>query len=88
MDVGAVAQKESPQNRSPSQTPSGMFSARSYESNEDVLPLTTTAAPIGQPSGGIVVQTDYSVDTASLNSGQAQKTMSEEELTDKRRFRF
>jgi hypothetical protein len=36
--------------------------SRSFRSNEDDLPLATTAAPMGRPLGGIMVRTEYSVD--------------------------
>lgn len=37
----------------------------SFKSNEDILPLANSGAPMGQPMGGILVQSEYSVDRTS-----------------------
>lgn len=55
---------------------------QSFKSNEDVLPLATTAAPMGQPLGGIMVRSEYSVDRLSPLAQTATQ-----EDKEKRRFR-
>lgn len=35
---------------------------QSFKSNEDIQPLANSGAPMGQPMGGIMVQSEYSVD--------------------------
>lgn len=83
MGFGADVNKEI-DDRSTTQNSSEGFLTRSFKSNEDILPLAATAAPFGQPLGGIMVQTEYSVDRASQNS----KARGKEELMDDRRFRL
>jgi hypothetical protein len=70
--------------KSTTQNSSEGFLTRSFKSNEDILPLAATAAPFGQPLGGIMVQTEYSVDSASQNS----KIRGKKEPTDERRYRL
>jgi hypothetical protein len=59
----------------------------SLKTNEDVLPLANSGAPMGQPMGGILVQSEYSVDRASP-LGHAVKKSDDEQLTDKLRCRI
>jgi hypothetical protein len=59
---GVLSDRNSPQNSS-----EGSLD-RSFKSNEDVQPLADTAAPapvVGSPLGGIMVQSEYSVDRGS-----------------------
>lgn len=37
----------------------------SFKSNEDIVPLADSGAPMGQPTGGLLVQSEYSVDRTS-----------------------
>ncbi|KAH6629844.1 hypothetical protein C7974DRAFT_359898 [Boeremia exigua] len=39
--------------------------SRSFRSNEDMRPLANSAAPMGQPRNGILVQQEYSVDRST-----------------------
>jgi hypothetical protein len=60
---------------------------RCFKSNEDMLPLAATAAPIYQPLSGIQVQTEYSVDRAGPNPAHIRRDTSEEALVEKRSYR-
>jgi hypothetical protein len=64
---------------------------QSFKSNEDVMPLAATAAPMGQPMGatgqpmgGIMVRSEYSVDRVS----PLGQTVGQEGDYEKRRFRL
>jgi hypothetical protein len=64
---------------------------RSLNSNQDVQPLAPVASPMGSPLGGIMVQSEYSVDRASTKSGLPHPGLppvhgSEEKFTDRRRW--
>ena len=54
--------------RKPAETTSDRSLDRSFQSNEDTLPLSSAASPVGSPTlGGILVQSEYSVDRARTN---------------------
>jgi hypothetical protein len=61
---------------------------RSPNVNEGVIPLPPIAARFARPSNGIMVQTEYTVDRAKRNTGQVQKSTSEEELMNQQRLQF
>jgi hypothetical protein len=59
--------------RKPAGTSSDRSLDRSFQSNEDTLSLASAASPVGSPTlGGIMVQSEYSVDRARTNRGQPQ----------------
>jgi hypothetical protein len=83
MRLGGDMQKGPDSDKSP--TPSSFERSLNHsKSNEDVLPLATTAAPMGQPLGGIMVQSEYSVDRVS----PLAQTVCQEGNREKRRFRI
>jgi hypothetical protein len=63
---------------------------RSFTSNEDILPLATTAAPtsVDPSKNGIMVQTEFSVDRASSNPGLGQSRTGDERIMDRERYRL
>lgn len=63
---------------------------RSFKSEEDVLPLATTAAPalMDTSRNGIMVQTEFSVDRASSQPGLAQSSTGEDRIVDRGRYRL
>jgi hypothetical protein len=63
------------------QTSSDKSLGRSYNSNEDTLPLATAASPVGLPTmGEIMVQSEYSVDRAKKNQRQPQMSPDQERI--------
>jgi hypothetical protein len=52
-------------NQSPTPSSFERSLTRSCKSSEDILPLANSGAPMGQPMGGIMVQSEYSVDRTS-----------------------
>jgi hypothetical protein len=58
----------------------------SFNSNDDVIPLATAASPIGSPTGGIMVHSEYSVDRAITNPRLPRITSDERVLMDTQRW--
>ena len=90
MQVGTDVKKEVSNGKATTESSSDRSLTRSFKSNEDVLPLATTAArsPMDQPMNGIMVQMEYSVDRVTSDMEPAQSSMANEELRDKRKFRI
>jgi hypothetical protein len=74
--------------RTPTQSSLESFLSRSFKSEEDVQPLTTTATSTSPPLGGITVETGYSVDTSNRKNAVQSKKGRVEEATEKERFRL
>jgi hypothetical protein len=86
MGVGVGVKTGDEDRRTPTQSSLESFVSRSFKSNEDIQPLAPMVAPSGQSSGGITVQTDYTVDRSILNQGQFQDGPCTSELTEKGGF--
>jgi hypothetical protein len=70
--------KGATENRNPTKTSLESHMIHCSKSNEDILPLTMSAAPIRQPLNGIKVQTEYSVDSVSPDPEHVHRGLSEE----------
>jgi hypothetical protein len=89
MGVGLGGKDGVREHRDPTQNSEDGSLDRSFESNEDVQPPAETAIPapvVGSPFGGIVVQSEYSVDRGSARPSLPPIYSREEKFTDQRRW--
>jgi hypothetical protein len=89
MDVGLGGKNGAREQRDPTQNSEDGSLDRSFKSNKDVQPLAGTAAPapvVGSPFGGILVQSEYSVDRGSPRPSLPPIYSREEKSMDKRRW--
>jgi hypothetical protein len=89
MDVGLGGKNGAREHRDPTQNSEDGSLDRSFKSNKDVQPLAGTAAPapvVGSPFGGILVQSEYSVDRGSPRPSLPPIYSREEKSMDKRRW--
>jgi hypothetical protein len=77
-DKGAI------ESQSPTETSLEGHLTHCFKSNEDILPLTMSAAPIQQPLSGIKVRTEYSVERVSPDPGYDHRGPSDENFMVKR----
>lgn len=70
---------ESGREKSPTSSDFERSLTQSFKPNEDILPLAYSGAPMGQPMGGIMVQSEYSVDRSN-ELGKIPTRSSDQEL--------
>lgn len=86
LELGTDGKNEALISTSPRTEASQRSLSHAFNLNEDTQPLASSAAPVGQPTSGILVQTEYSVNRTIPE--QTHWNKDKDSSTDDRRFRL